>query len=78
MNLREAFESVPKRRGGKPCTTCVMLSSMDREDRETLLELLESDTSSAVIALACKKAGYPNLTEGTLKRHRRSECRGLP
>jgi hypothetical protein len=77
MSLREAFDSVPQRRGGRPCGTCVALSVMPEDDAETLLELLASEASTAVISEACKRAGYPQLTEGTLKRHRRAECRGL-
>jgi len=50
---------------------------MDGDDRETLVDLLASSASTAVIALACEKAGYADLTIGSLKRHRRRECRGL-
>jgi hypothetical protein len=77
VNLREAFEATPKRRSGVRCATCTTLEQMDAEDRDTLIELLKSDASSFVISAACKTAGYPKLTEGTLKRHRRGDCGGL-
>jgi hypothetical protein len=77
VNLREAFESVPVRRSGRSCATCRMLASMSGEDAATLIELLDSHASTAVIAEACKRAGYDLLTDSTLKRHRRGDCRGL-
>jgi hypothetical protein len=77
VNLREAFETVPKRRGGKKCATCVAVAGMSLDDAATLVELLDSEASTAVIALACQKAGYESLTDGTLKRHRRGDCLGL-
>jgi hypothetical protein len=78
MNLREAFESVPKRRGGIRCATCVALSSMGADDAETLRELMASSVSTAVIAESCRRAGYSAVSEGSLKRHRRGDCLGLP
>jgi hypothetical protein len=77
MNLREAYESVPERVGGKRCVTCSTLASLPDDDAATLRELLDDRAvSSSIIAEACKRAGYPQLTEGTLKRHRRGDCRG--
>lgn len=77
MNLREAFETIPKRRGGKPCVTCVVLRDMPDDDADTFRQLLSSEASSRVIAEACRLAGYSTISEGTVKRHRRGDCVGL-
>ena len=74
ISLREAFDSVPKRRSGGKCYTCVALETMPVEDAETLRELLDSDATSTVIAQACQKAGYSRLSERSIGRHRKGSC----
>jgi len=77
--LREAFEATEKRRGGRICTACIVIADMPGEDRSFMEKLLADPTISVMnIVRACEKAGYPELREGTLKRHRRGECTGLP
>lgn len=78
MNLREAFDSIPVKRSGRPCLTCVTLSQMSADDASTLRDLLDSDASTRMIFEACRAAGYDSLTLSALKRHRSGVCLGLP
>lgn len=79
MSLRDAFEKTPRKRGGLRCTACVVIDAMPKDDKETMLELLADPTVSVMtIVKACASAGYDQIHEGTLKRHRRGECVGLP
>lgn len=77
LSLREAFESVPSKTGGRACYVCSALADMGEEDGKTLVELLSSSVSTRVIYEACQKAGYKSVTLASLRRHRREECRSV-
>jgi hypothetical protein len=79
MSLKEAFEQTPVLRSGKRCASCRVIAKMPEEDRE-MMSVLLADPSVSVMTIvrACHRAGYSGISEGSLKRHRRGECVGLP
>ena len=68
--LRELLEQSQVPRGGHPCRTCLALEQLQGDDREALLQFLNSEASARAIALALQKFGL-DVTRSSVARHRR-------
>lgn len=73
--LRSILDSTPRKTGGSGCKTCTLLDSLDADDKNALLEYLESDVATRVIVEALSAFGV-RLSISAVSRHRR-ECRPL-
>lgn len=70
----DALEATPKTTPGRPCATCAALDSMDVGMRLEVEAAIDAgEESSSRISKVLRGLGY-NVSEGSLRRHRRDEC----
>ena len=75
--LAETLSKQKPRNGGPSCVVCELVLTLQPEDVEALNQALTDNRMSAgMIRLALEEHGY-NVSDNTLRRHRRRECAAL-
>ena len=75
--LADTLSKQKPRNGGQSCVVCGLVLTLQPEDVEALNQALTDNRMSAgMIRLALEEHGY-NVSDNTLRRHRRRECAAL-
>jgi hypothetical protein len=73
LNDRSKVERVEKMK----CTMCVILTKVTADEKKKLVELLSDEAvSKANLSRVLTANGY-KVSQGTISRHVRNECRGF-
>jgi len=74
MNLAQALSSEFKTKHGPKCSTCVLITGLDKEDAAALeVAFADGNFTSAAIGRALRAQGH-SINAAGLIRHRKGEC----
>jgi hypothetical protein len=75
MTLQQALEANKGTLKGPTCSLCVLLTTLTADDAKALqLALNDPGFTARGISRALKAEGH-NIADGTVNRHRKSDCR---
>lgn len=76
MRFAEALAAQPKVSKGPDCTVCVVMQSLDDDERADVEQAFASTLATTTIHRALRLAGH-DVSLSPVARHRKGECSGL-
>lgn len=76
MKFAEALAAQPKHRHGPECSMCLLLASLEPDERADIQQAFDSPLATTIIYRALRSAGY-EISYSPVSRHRKGECIGL-
>lgn len=76
MKFAEALAAQPKHRHGPECSVCLLLESLEPDERADIQAAMESRIATSIIHRALRLAGH-EISYSPVVRHRKGECSGI-